>query len=75
VEEKLWRIMYIRPTKEGAKAAANTSNRRNNTRTRHGPSWYNTFWNNETFDAFYAFSSKYDDYGSHDGFGVDEGKY
>ena len=75
VEEKLRRIMYIRPTKEGAKAAANTSNRRNNARTRHGPSWYNNFRNNETFDAFYAFSSKYDDFGGHDGFGVDEGKF
>ena len=47
VEEKLRRIMYIRPTKEGAKAAANTSNRRNNARTRHGPSWYNNFRNNK----------------------------
>jgi hypothetical protein len=75
VEEKLRRIMYIRPTKEGAKAAANTSNRRNNARTRHGPSWYNNFRNNKTFDDFYAFSSKYDDFGGHDGFGVDEGKF
>jgi hypothetical protein len=25
--------------------------------------------------AFYAFSSKYDDNGGHDGFGVDEGKF
>ena len=74
VEEKLRRIMYICPTKEGATAAANTSNR-HNARTRHGPSWYNNFRNNETFDAFYAFSSKYDDYGGHDGFGVDEGKF
>ena len=75
VEEKLQRIMYIRPTKEGAKAAANTSNRRNNTRTRHGQSWYINFRSNKTFDAFYAFSSKYDDYDGHDGFGVDEGKF
>ena len=58
--------MYIRPTKEGAKAAAKTSN---------GPSWYNNFRNNKTFDAFYAFSSKYDDFSGHDGFGVDEGKF
>ena len=36
VEEKLRRIMYICPMKEGAKAAAKTSNRRNNARTRHG---------------------------------------
>ena len=71
VEEKL----YIRPTKESAKAAANTSNRRNNMRTRHGPSWYNNFWSNKAFDAFYAFSSKYDDFGSHDRFGVDKGKF
>ena len=75
VEEKLRRIMYIRPTKEGAKAAANTSNRRNNAQTRHGPSWYNNFRNNQTFDAFFAFSFKYDDFGGHDGFGVDKGKF
>ena len=75
VEEKLRHIMYIRPSKEGAKAVANTSNRRNNAQTRHGPSWYNNFRNHKTFDAFYAISSKYDDYGGHDGFGVDEGKF
>ena len=75
VEEKLWRIMYTSPTKEGTKAAANMSNRQNNARTRHGPSWYNNFRSNKTFDAFYAFSSKYDDFGGHDGFGVNEGKF